>query len=293
MRCARRRRCFTLGFPRSHSHGHVPISEAAAFYFHRARHELGNYAALRLQHCDGAIVSMHQSGTHWLKYMLASAIATHYAIEPPRYNHANDVIGGLKDARADPRIPDLRSTHSIAPLLLPLLLAGGLVRLPPLVVLVRDMRRSLVSNYRKWAARYATDFSGFLRGDPSGRRFNSDIWWCIRFHNAWGRLIEAHPRTVRLVRYEDLEAEPQRVLAQIAAHLGLPLSAEALAAGVTAASKSAMLARADPGRPRGEVNLGTGDPYACYAESDREFLRRCCARYLRYTFAYDFESWAA
>jgi hypothetical protein len=235
---------------------------------------------------------MHQSGTHWLKFMLASAIATHYAIEPPRYNHANDVIGGLKDARADPRIPDLRSTHSIAPLLLPMLLGGGLVKLPPLIVLVRDMRVSLVSNYRKWAARYATDFSRFLRGDPSGRRYNSDIWWCIRFHNAWGRQVHDRPNAVRLVRYEDLHAEPQRVLAEIAAHLGLPLTPDALAAGIAAATKSAMLARADPARPPGEVNTTAGDPYAFYNAADREFFSRCCGRYLRYTFGYDFAAWA-
>lgn len=234
---------------------------------------------------------MHQSGTHWLKFMLASAIATHYAIEPPRYNHANDVIGGLKDARADPRIPDLRSTHSIAPLLLPLLLTSGIVKLPPLVVLVRDMRVSLVSNYRKWAARYATEFSRFLCGDPAGRRYNSDIWWCIRFHNAWGRLVRDHPATIRLVRYEDLQAEPQRVLAEIAAHLGLALSGNAITAGIAAATKSAMLARADPARPPGEVNTTRSDPYACYDDADREFLSRCCKRYLRYTFGYDFASW--
>ena len=234
---------------------------------------------------------MHQSGTHWLKFMLASAIATHYAIDPPRYNHANDVIGGLKDARADPRIPDLRSTHSVAPLLMPVLLAGGIVRLPPVVVLVRDMRVSLVSNYRKWAARYATEFSRFLRGDPSGRRFNSDIWWCIRFHNAWGRLVDRHPRTFRLIRYEDLQAAPQRVLADVAAHLALPLTPNALAAGVAAATKSAMLARADPERPPGEVNTAGGDPYACYDDDDREFLSRCCERYLRYPCGYDLASW--
>lgn len=246
---------------------------------------------LRLRTCDGAIVSMHQSGTHWLKFMLASAIATHYAIEPPRYNHANDVIGGLKDARADPRIPDLRNTHSIAPLLLRPMLAAGIVRLPPLVVLVRDMRVSLVSNYRKWTTRYATEFPTFLRGDPAGRRYNSDIWWCIRFHNAWGRLLLSYPATVRLVRYEDLRAEPQQELAAIATHLGLPLSADALAAGIAAATKSSMLARADPTRPRGEVNISGGDPYACYDDRDREFLSRCCKRYLRHTFGYDFASW--
>ncbi len=270
----------------------MPISEAAAFYFHRARHELGNYAALRLRACDGAIVSMHQSGTHWLKFMLANAIATHYAIAAPRYNHANDLIGGLKDARADPRIPNLRSTHSIAPLLLPLMITGGFVQLPPIVLLVRDMRVSLVSNYRKWAARYATEFSGFLRGDPAGRRYNSDIWWCIRFHNAWGRLLTAQPDTVKLVRYEDLRADPQHVLAAVAAHLSLPLDTDALAAGVAAATKPAMLARADPARPPGEINTDDGDPFACYDERDREFLTRCCERYLHHTFGYDFTSWA-
>lgn len=234
---------------------------------------------------------MHQSGTHWLKFMLANAIARHYAIDPPRYNHANDIIGGLKDPRADPRIPDLRSTHSIAPLLAPALLAGGLVQWPPVVLLVRDLRVSLVSNYRKWAQRYDTEFSRFLRGDPAGRRYNSDVWWCIRFHNAWGRLARNDPATFRLVRYEDLLAEPQSQLAAVAAHLRLRLSDEAIAAGVAAGSKSAMLARADPARPPGEVHTAGDDPYACYSEADRAFVTRCCERYLRDTFGYDFARW--
>ena len=236
---------------------------------------------------------MHQSGTHWLKFMLASAIAKHYAIDPPRFNHANDIIGGLKDPRADPRIPDLRSTHSIAPLLAPVLLAGRIVQLPPVVLLVRDLRVSLVSNYRKWASRYDTDFARFLRGDPAGRRYNSDLWWCLRFHNAWGRLARNYPTTFKLVRYEDLQAAPQRMLAGIAEHLSLPLTAEALAAGVAAATKPAMRARADPARPPGEVNTSDEDPYACYDASDREFLTRCCGRYMRHTFGYDFACWTS
>lgn len=234
---------------------------------------------------------MHQSGTHWLKFMLASAVATHYAIDPPRYNHANDIIGGLKDPRANPRIPDLRSTHSIAPLLAPVLLAGGIVQLPPVVLLVRDLRVSLVSNYRKWASRYDVGFSRFLRGDPAGHRYNSDLWWCIRFHNAWGRLARHHPATFKLVRYEDLQAQPQPMLAAVAEHLLLPLTQDALAAGVAAATKSAMLARADPARPPGEVNTSADDPYAWYDEADREYLTRCCERYMRHTFGYDFACW--
>ena len=165
------------------------------------------------------------------------------------------------------------------------------MQLPPVVLLVRDLRVSLVSNYRKWASRYDTEFSRFLRGDPAGRRYNSDLWWCIRFHNAWGRLARSYPTRFKLVRYEDLREEPLRLLAEVAEHLLLPLTSDALDAGVAAATKSAMLARADPARPPGEVNTSDDDPYACYDKADREFVTQACERYMRHTFDYDFDCW--
>lgn len=266
-------------------------AESCRFYAHRLRHELGNYAVVRLRHCDGAILSMHQSGTHWLKFMLASAIADHYAIDPPRYNHANDIIGGSKDPRLHPTLPHLISSHTIAPLLLNNAVGLAWLRLPRCVILVRDIRASLHSNFKKWRVRYATTFSHFLRGDPSGRQFNSDIWWCIRFLNAWGHALALSENQFLVLRYEGLRAQPHEELAKLAAHLSLPLSSRNIDAGVEAASKSAMAERADPARPPGEINLDEDDPLLAYSDADREFVRTRLSSYLTQTFDYDYSVW--
>jgi Sulfotransferase domain len=269
----------------------MSIVESSRFQFHRFRHELGNFSLLKSRRCDGAIISMHQSGTHWLKFMLASAMAEHYAVPQPRYNHANDIIGGSKDPRRYAQIPHLRSSHTIAPLWLRSPFALRRAKLPPYVLLVRDIRASLVSNYRKWQTRYAVSFTEYLRGDPSGRRFNSDIWWCFRFLNAWGQMVALAGPRIHVVHYEDLVAAPHGELNRIARHFGLALSPSTIDTAVAAASKQAMAQRSDPARPPGAINLYDKDPLAAYSASDRDLVRSRCRRYLRSTFGYDYTNW--
>lgn len=273
--------------------GHVNVSivESSRFQFHRLRHELGNLSLLKSRRCDGAIISMHQSGTHWLKFMLASAMAEHYGIPQPRYNHANDIIGGSKDPPPYPQVPHLRSSHTVAPWWLRSRSALRRAKLPPYVLLVRDIRASLVSNYTKWQNRYAVSFTDYLRGDPSGRRFNSDIWWCFRFLNAWGRMAALAGPRIHVVRYEALAAAPEVELERVARHFGLALSASTIDQAVAAAGKQTMAQRSDPARPPGEITLGDADPLAAYGASDRAFVRSRCERYLDATFGYDYAVW--
>lgn len=226
-----------------------------------------------------------------MKFMLANAMAHHYGIEPPRYNHANDIIGGFADPIPDADIPTLKSTHSVAPMACHALLRSGVVQFPPLVLLVRDLRTSLVSNYRKWEQRYGVSFSAFLRGDPSGRRFNSDLWWCFRFQNAWGRLAADESTGILVVRYEDLLADTAMVLRRVVQHLGMPLAEPSLEAGIAAATKSAMAVRADPERPPGEIHRDDDEPLTRYSAHDREFIASRCATFLRYEFGYRYAQW--
>lgn len=269
----------------------MSTTEFNQFHFHRLRHELTNYSLLRLRDADGVIVSMHQSGTHWLKFMIASAMSAHYGIPQPQYNHANDIIGGTKDPVNYPQIPRLISSHTVAPLLFRNALALQAIKFPPCVLLIRDLRACLVSNYRKWQARYAVSFSEYLPGDPSGRRFNSDIWWCIRFLNAWGRMAKLADGRCHVVRYEDLRLEPHAELERIAWHLSIPLAPTSVDQGVAAATKSAMAERSDPARPLGEINQQDNDPLSFYNASDRQFVSSRCANFLRTTFGYDYSAW--
>ena len=55
------------------------------FHRQRLRRDALNFSLLKHRHCEGSMVSMHQSGTHWLKHMLAVAIAAKHGLEPPRH----------------------------------------------------------------------------------------------------------------------------------------------------------------------------------------------------------------
>lgn len=261
------------------------------FNYHRLRHELANYSLLKSRRVDGQIVSQHQSGTHWLKFMLANALSHQHVLPPPKYNHANDFIGGPKDPILYPNIPRVISSHSIPPIITAYLLNTGKINLPKYVLLVRDIRTSLVSNFRKWENRYGVSFSEFLRGDPSGRKYNSDLWWSIRFLNAWYRLSCIPGSQILTVHYESLLKDPRFQLDTINKFLGLNLSGEALESGVTSASKTEMKSRADPGRPKGEVHESNVEPFEWFDAEDRLFLSTQCKDFLRFDFGYHYYQW--
>ena len=136
----------------------------------------------------------------------------------------------------------------------------ALLGLPRYLVLVRDLRASLASNYVKWSQRYGVDFSTYLRGDVAGRRYNSDIWWTLRFMNAWGAAAARAPQRIKVLRYEDLQFNTLGELTRIASHFQLNLSAAALAHGVAQSDKSTMTKLDDPKRPPGAVRIG-GDEH--------------------------------
>ena len=234
---------------------------------------------------------MHQSGTHWLKFMLANALSHQYAIPPPTFNHANDFIGGHQDRICYPTIPRLQASHSMPHPLLRWRAVHAALDLPRYVVLVRDLRVALASNYAKWETRYGVPFTVYLAGDPSGRRYNSDLWWALRFLNAWGELVLRLPERVTLVRYEDLRAEPLTQLTRVSAALGLALDQAALAHGVAVSTKAHMAAKDDPARPPGAVRETRGDPLAVYGAADRRFVSDICARFLVHPCGYDFTRW--
>ena len=265
------------------------------FQYHCLRRDLSNFSLLRHRDYTGFLVSMHQSGTHWLKHMLATAIAARHELPPPRYSHANDFIGGVYDPRMHARGPRLVSSHSIPHLLLASRWLRRRVRLPPYVVLVRDIRGSLVANYEKWKQHYGCSFSEFLRGDMSGKRFNNDLWWCMRFCNAWGRIAQRFPEQTLVVRYEDLRADPLPTLMRVDEFWRLQLGAAALMLGVTQSSKERMAAKHDPDTPGGVIVVRRDErpPADWFDDGDRAFFSATCGLLLRNDFGYDYGRWPA
>jgi len=263
------------------------------FYYHCLRRDISNFSLLRHRDYDGFLVSMHQAGTHWLKHMLATAIACQYQLPPPRYSHANDIIGGVHDRPQAMAAPRLASSHSIPHMLVASPWLRQAMKLPPYVLLVRDMRATLVANYEKWKHHYDCSFPEFLRGDVSGRRFNNDLWWCIRFCNAWGRVLQRFPQDTLLLRYEDLRRDDLAGLQRVNAFLNLGLAREALERGVRESDKENMARKRDPETPAG-VTVVRDDPRhfaEWFNEGDRAFFAAVCQRWLRYTFDYHYDDW--
>lgn len=266
----------------------VPFPQIIGFHYHAWRRGLGNFALLSQRHCVGQIASMHQSGTHWLKFMLANALSYQYGTPPPAYNHANDIIGGPKDPFLYPNLPRLISSHSMPHPLLTYARMQRCFGLPRYVVLVRDLRTSLASNFVKWRARYGVDFSTYLRGDVSGRGYNSDIWWSLRFLNSWGDAAARLPARITVLRYEDLQAATEKELSRVASHFQLGLTAEALRQGVVLSNKRNMAARDDPQRPPGAVRASGNELNPEYNAADQAFVAEVCRRCLRHDFGYDY-----
>ncbi len=265
------------------------------FHYHCLRRDISNFSLLRHRDYTGFLISMHQSGTHWLKHMLATAIAARHDLPPPRYSHANDIIGGVHDARSQIRGPRLVSSHSIPHLLVASRIARKWMPLPPYVVLVRDIRSSLVANYEKWQQHYGCSFSEFLRGDMGGKRFNNDLWWCIRFCNAWGRVAQGFPEQTLVVGYEALQTDPLPELVRIDGFWKLDLGSAALAQGISESSKDKMAAKRDPDTPSGVTVVRQDQRPAdeWFNSEDRIFFSSQCRALLRHDFGYDYGRWPA
>ncbi|MCP3999922.1 MAG: sulfotransferase domain-containing protein [Gammaproteobacteria bacterium] len=235
---------------------------------------------------------MHQSGTHWLKHMLATALTHKLGLSPPQYIHANDVIAGPKDPLANDRLPHIVSSHSIPHALLGSQLFRHLLRFPPYIVLVRDIRASLVANYEKWKDQYDCEFPVYLQGDISGHRFNSDIWWCLRFCNRWGYLAKHFPDSTLIVKYEDLKSRPLKELQRIVNYWQLELDDSTLRYAIAESSKEKMSLKKDPDTPFGVtvVRNSRRSYMTWYDKEQLEYVHDTCDRFLKFNFDYDYKN---
>ena len=267
-------------------------STQLSYAYHCLRRDISNFSLVKRRQFDGVLISMHQSGTHWLKHMLACALTDKHGLPPPEYIHANDVIAGPRDRRMNDLIPHLVSAHSIPHALFRSKLFHSCVSLPPYVVLVRDIRATLVSNYEKWKEHYQCDFEEFLLGDISGQRFNNDIWWCIRFCNMWGAIQARVPGSLLLVRYEDLRKSTLEELQRINRYWQLQLADNTLERAIAASSKEAMSLKKDPDTPFGvNVVRNDGKPWKDWFEGKNAALvSELCDAFLKYDHGYDYSS---
>ncbi len=263
------------------------------FYYHQARRDFTNLSFLRHAKLDGFIVTMHQSGTHWLKHMLACAITRELGLPPPQYAYAGDVIGGAKKPRIYPGLPSFGHSHTIPSPLMGSKILRKFYRFPQYVILVRDIRSMLVSHYEKYKPEYNCDFSEYLIGDVTNQRFDSDIWWCIRFQNAWGKIIAKSPDEFIIIKYEDMVDDALSQLQIINIFLKLNLSPESLLHGVRESTKEKMSVKPKKAQRKAEnsriaVRMDTKPGETVFAKEDEIFFKKTCKAYLKYDFGYDY-----
>jgi hypothetical protein len=240
------------------------------------------------RHVDGFLISGHNSGTHWLRFMLSAAIAHRLALPPPAFSSGpqSDVfIGHARHDRKYPQAPRIGSSHHMPSRLVAVLGALGLVRLPPVVLLVRRLPDSLLSYFFKWReAKGLGALPDYVARAPSAQ--GVDLWWFIRFFNRWGLLRRVFPEAVMVVRYEDVEHDPETWVRRIWAHWGVDLDAADMVAAMAVSSRAAVQAHLDPEYGEDIAPAREARAAVRYSAEDVALLERRLAQRLRYTFGY-------
>jgi hypothetical protein len=237
---------------------------------------------------DGFLISGHNSGTHWLRFMLSAAIAHRLDLPRPAYSSGprSDVfIGHARHKREFPEAPKIGSAHHMPSRLIGLLGALRILRLPPTVVLVRHIPDSLLSYFFKWReTKPLGSLASFVARPPSPQ--GVDLWWFIRFFNRWGALKRIFPRQILVVRYEDVQRDPETWVRRIWSHYGVDLAESDLAAAMAVSSRSAVQAHLDPEYGE-DITPDRAARLACqFAERDVAVLERRLSRRLRHAFGY-------
>ena len=213
----------------------LPVEkQAAVSRWLRGRHELK-----KLRKADCVIVTCPKSGRTWLRIMLSRLVQERYGFPDTA------VIGTTAFHRANPSLPGIFFTHDSY--------IGDYTGNREskadyfgkrIVFLVRDPRDIAVSAYFQWKFRtdkhkrslHASFFEGrdlsvfdFAMHPRGSLKKNIDRM------NSWNL---ARPRLgdMLVVRYEDLRAEPEKWLTQVADFTGYTASHEEIAAAVEYAS---------------------------------------------------------
>ncbi len=251
--------------------------------------ELTNVSLLYNRHFDGVIVSMHQSGSHWIKHILTSMFVKLYGLEEPKSINSFDIIGHPKVRPVYKDIPQIVHSHSIAHPLMYWPATHKLFSLPKYLLLVRDIRSTLESHYAREKKFYGdATFSEFLRG---GKRFNKDIWWDIRFLNAWARVMDNAPDRVCVVRYEDLQKNANIEIERICSFFNIAADKEDIEFSVRNSTKDKMNNKNGYNHVS-IVRMKEVDTFSFYNDSDRAFIRNTLNKHLVHDFGYDYDAWS-
>ena len=247
-------------------------------------------SCLKHRNFDGYFATMHQSGNHWMRHLLAMVISLRFNQEPPEHLADMRLVGEPRCPTMVSGIPRLVFSHKICSPLVHSAISRAFVRFPRYVVMVRDLRTMLVSNYERFKDRYQMSFSDYLRGDVTGRRFDCDIWDSVRFQNAWGRVCQRLPEQTLVLRYEELRVDVVSQAMRVWEFLELHETDRSIFERAASESTKDKLKSKEAGANKQGtvVRADGGDPLMRYAPKDRVFFMDVCDRYLHQSFGYDY-----
>ncbi len=249
-----------------------------------------NFSVLRHRPFDGFLVTSKNSGTHWVKYMLAVALADTYRLPRPQYFSENAVrpyIGWPRDAPTFPQLPRLAFSHTIPHRLADWGWARRAAGLPAYALCIRHPMAILSSHYAKWAWDIKVDWLTYLAGDPDGKRYRCDVYWLARFWNRWGEVEARDPGRILRVHYEATRSDPEASLRAIAAHWALSLGDEAIAAALQAGTKDEMAKKVDPEAEPNVLQRRTETLESLFAGEALDLYEQRVAALFRHDLGYD------
>ena len=259
-----------------------------AFRLHTLNRRWFNNTLLRRRNFDGHIVSMNQSGSHWIKNMLADVLAQRYNLPPLKHVQDDSIIGHPKSRPLYKNIPCLVHSHGFPHALT---LALPFLHYPKYLVLARDMRDSLISHYARFKGDYGgATFTEFLQCKLGDKRMHSDIWSRMRFMNEWGRLIDRHPEAIAVLSYEDMQADAAGSLRKAVAFFKLEGITEAMVSrAVENATPEKMAQKPNPNVPTVVIRTGVKKPREEYfTPENQKYFEDICRRNLTHDFGYGY-----
>lgn len=179
-----------------------------------------------------AILSYPKCGRTWLRLMLGRALTLHFQLADVNMLELEML------AESDPRIPYLCFSHDGPANLQTAVQIHAQTKQEyagkPVILLVRDPADIIISYYFEYTRRrikfnpaqfqmFNGDLSAFLRQERGG------LDSIIAFYQNWTKRRHV-PASFLIVRYEDMHAEPERVLRQVLTFIGLPEISEAVVA---------------------------------------------------------------
>ncbi len=267
----------------------IPLRDRTALAARRLTVDLGNFHLLHYRRVDGFLVTAKNSGTHWLRFMLSHALALQHGLPAPLHSSgraSDDFVGHPKWGRKYPQVPFIGSSHNVPSALFAQPFVAGLVRSPPIVVLVREIGEAMLSHWVKWGPQMGLSLSDYVALPAPGRRDIADVWWYMDFFNRWGRMAMTFPERVLVVRYEDLVEDAEGWLGRINQHLNLGLGGEAIAVAANLSDRTTLRERLDPDYGEEIVSDPVRRGSVRFSEAGEAHLADLYARHLRYAFGY-------